>query len=235
MLLEHSFLSHVPESGANVPGYRSWLDTQDLGPAYAYLGRLLRFLQWQKRESGRTTGRWLLKAPFHLGYLGVLFDVFADVRVIQTHRDPLETIPSAASMYRALWELNCDGADPLEVGRQVEQRYAWALDRCLRAREELPRDRFLDVSYGAVQRAPVDSARRIYEWLGMPLEATAETGMEGYLRVNAREKRQPHVYELGEFGLDAGALEIRFEAYRRRFLDPPGVSAVGESTSEGLR
>ena len=26
MLIEHSFLSHVPESGANVPSYRAWLD-----------------------------------------------------------------------------------------------------------------------------------------------------------------------------------------------------------------
>ena len=53
-----AFLSHVPESGAHVPRYRSWIDGQDFAPAYAYLHRMLQFLQWQKRRRGadRRTG-----------------------------------------------------------------------------------------------------------------------------------------------------------------------------------
>jgi hypothetical protein len=99
MLMEHAFLSHVPESSANLPSYRAWLDRQDLRPAYALLQRLLRFLQWQKRRRGETAEHWVLKTPMHLGSLDLLLETFPGARVIQTHRDPLETIPSVASMY----------------------------------------------------------------------------------------------------------------------------------------
>ena len=102
MLMEHSFLSWVPESGANVPGYRAWLDAQDLRPAYTLLRRLLQFLQWQKRRRGERAGRWVLKAPMHLGFVDLLLETFPGAHVIQTHRDPLETLPSVASFYFAL-------------------------------------------------------------------------------------------------------------------------------------
>ncbi len=50
VFLADAFLSHVPEAGAHVPAYRSWIDGQDFAPAYAYLHRMLQFLQWQKRR-----------------------------------------------------------------------------------------------------------------------------------------------------------------------------------------
>ena len=50
VFLSDAFLSHVPESGAHLPDYRSWIDGQDFTPAYAYLHRMLQFLQWQKRQ-----------------------------------------------------------------------------------------------------------------------------------------------------------------------------------------
>ncbi len=50
VFLADAFLSHVPESGAHLPHYRSWLDAQDFTPAYDYLHRMLQFLQWQKRQ-----------------------------------------------------------------------------------------------------------------------------------------------------------------------------------------
>ena len=55
VFLSDAFLSHVPEAGAHLPAYRSWIDTQDFAPAYAYLHRMLQFLQWQK-QPGRRAG-----------------------------------------------------------------------------------------------------------------------------------------------------------------------------------
>jgi hypothetical protein len=218
MLLEHTFLSWVPESAADVPAYRAWLDQQDLVPAYRYLKRLLRFLQWQKRESGRGGGRWVLKAPFHLAYIDALFDVFPGARVIQTHRDPLQTIPSAASMYRSLWELNSETVDPLEVGRQVRQRFASALRRCMRSRERVAADRFLDVDYRAVQQDPLVQVQRIYAWLGRELSPAAEARMKSWLVDNARGKRAPHQYRLEEFGYTEEGLRQDFAEYRSRHI-----------------
>jgi hypothetical protein len=220
MLLEHSFMSHVPESGANLPSYRAWLDRQDLVPAYRYLRRLLQFVDWQKHEAGRRRGRWLLKAPFHLGYIDALLDVFPGARVLQTHRDPLETIPSAASMYRALWELNTDHVDAHEVGRQVCERYSWALERCMRSRERLPEGTFLDVAYRDVQADPLAQAGRVYEWLGMEESAEAVRAMEAWLADNRRDQRPPHRYTLEEFGYTPEGLAAEFSEYRKRHIEP---------------
>ena len=57
VFLSDVFLSHVPESGAHLPQYRSWLDDQDFTPAYDYLHRMLQFLQWQKRQRGELAKR----------------------------------------------------------------------------------------------------------------------------------------------------------------------------------
>ena len=59
VFLADAFLSHVPESGAHLPHYRSWLDEQDFTPAYDYLHRMLQFLQWQKRQRRAAASRAL--------------------------------------------------------------------------------------------------------------------------------------------------------------------------------
>ena len=217
LLLEHAFLSHVPESSGHVPSYRAYVDLQDLTPAYEYLKSQLQFLQWQKKKRGEAGERWVLKAPFHLGYIDVLFAVFPGARVIQTHRDPIETVASAASMYAALWELAADEVDRHEVGRQVEARYAWALERCLRSREKWP-EAFLDVGYRDVGRDPIGEIQRIYAFLGERLSASAETAMRRWLAQNAREDRPPHEYTLADFGLAREQIERDFAEYRERFI-----------------
>ncbi len=113
VFLADAFLSHVPESGANLPHYRSWLDTQDFAPAYAYLHRMLRFLQWQKRRRGGVTaGRWVLKSPAHLGYLDTLRAEFPDVHVVHMHRNPRTTVASGASLNATLHAMHADSVDP---------------------------------------------------------------------------------------------------------------------------
>ena len=220
MLLEHAFQSWLPESGAQVPSYSAWLDEQDLVQAYRYLARLLQFIQWQQTQSGRCVdaGRWILKSPFHLAYVDTLLDVFPGARVLQTHRDPLETIPSSASMYRALRALNSDSVDDHACGAQVRERFRWALERCMRSRDAREGDGFLDVDFRAVGREPIAEARRIYEWLEVPLGDEAESAMNLWLRENAREKRAAHAYSLEEFGFSESALAADFAEYRERYI-----------------
>jgi hypothetical protein len=219
MLMEHAFLSHVPESSANLPSYRAWLDRQDLRPAYALLHRLLRFLQWQKRRRGETAERWVLKTPMHLGSLDLLIETFPGARVIQTHRDPLETLPSVASMYYALWGLATEEPDALEVGRQCLDRYAGTQRRCLAARERLPADAFVDVRYRDVARDPIGVVRQIYETVDRPLTPAAEAAMAAWVKANPREYRPPHEYSMETFGLTREAIEREFAEYRARFIE----------------
>lgn len=223
LLCEHAFLSYVPESGVHVPGYRDWMQQQDLTPAYEYLARMLRLLQWQKRQRGDPGLRWVLKTPQHLGFLDVVCRVFPDARILQTHRDPLASLPSAASMYSTLWGLSSDDVDRKAVGRQVRDRLELDLERCFAFRSREPAPRFHDVWFEDMQRDALGALEGIYAWLETPMLASTRRGIEAWLARNARERRPPHRYSLEEFGLDEDDLIGRFAAYREGFiLSRPG-------------
>lgn len=217
LLLEHSFLSTVPESGANVPSYGRWLDAHDQRPAYAYLKKLLQLLQWQKKRAGQHAERWVLKTPHHLGFADLVLETFPGALIVQTHRDPLESIPSLASMITALWVLVAEKVDPKEVARQWSAKMAAALQRCLEVRDQHP-DRFLDVWFLDAAKDPVGQARRIYEVAGLSFTPEVEAAMRAFMATNPREGRPPHQYTLEEFGLDADGIARDFRAYRERFI-----------------
>jgi hypothetical protein len=217
MLCEHDFKSWVPESFMNVPSYIAWMADQDLRPTYAYLANMLRFLQWQKKESGREATRWVLKAPFHLGFGEILFETFPEARIIQTHRDPCETLPSIASMAYALWQLNRADVDPHLLGRQSFERWHGAIHDFMAVRDAMPPENFFDCDFRAVGRDPLAEIRRIYAWLDLPFESQSLGAMKNWLSANARDKRAAHEYSLETFGLPREDIESAFASYRQRF------------------
>ena len=140
VFLADAFLSHVPESGAHLPHYRSWLDEQDFSPAYDHLHRMLQFVGWQKRqtcpEGRRSLQRWVLKSPAHLGYLDLLRAQFSDLHIVHMHRDPRTTIASGASLNATLHAMHADTVDLHRVGAQWLQRMGWTNDRAMSIRDE---------------------------------------------------------------------------------------------------
>jgi hypothetical protein len=101
----------------------------------------------------------VLKAPAHLAALRELAAVYPDVGVIMMHREPLEVLPSEASLHVVLRRTFSHAVDPAEVGRQVTTLMADELGDGLRARDGacLPADRFFDVRYRELVRDPSPS------------------------------------------------------------------------------
>jgi hypothetical protein len=218
MLLEHSFLSHVPEAFANVPSYREWITHQDWTPAYDYLKTLLQSLQWQKRQRGEVRERWVLKSPGHLGYIDTLFDVFPRARVIQTHRDPVETVPSAASMNHALWAIYGKDDTANVAAAQWQERLAWGTLRCLESRERHPADRFADIDFRDALRDPIGEIERVYAVFGIERTPAARASMERWQSEHPRDDRPPHAYSLSEYGLSREGIEEAFARYRAKHI-----------------
>jgi hypothetical protein len=151
MLLEHAFQSSPPAGSMNVPSYLRWHLAQDGRAAYDEHARFLRFLQWQKRMRGEPVGPFVLKAPHHMVHLERLLERHPGATIIQTHRDPLETLPSLASMALELRRLTSDTVHPSECAD-----YALTTARCRsRAHRERAADgtggqRFVDVWFGDI-------------------------------------------------------------------------------------
>jgi Sulfotransferase family len=219
MLLEHSFFSHVPEAFANLPTYRTWITQQDWTPAYVYLKKQLQFLQWQKRQRGNVRERWILKTPGHLGYIDTLFKVFPGARAIFNHRDPVETVPSAASMNYAMWALYGDPSEAKIAAAQWQERLAWGTSRSLESRKRYAADRFVDIWFKDVMKDPIPQIERAYATFGIEMTPAARAGMQAWRDRNPRDKRPPHEYALSEYGLTREGICAAFAEYRKQFIE----------------
>jgi hypothetical protein len=218
VFLADAFLSHVPESGAHLPHYRSWLDEQDFSPAYAYLHRMLQFVQWQKRRRGLAGQRWVLKSPAHLGYLKQLRARFPDLHIVHMHRDPRTTIASGASLNATLHAMHADTVDLHRVGAQWLQRMGWTNDRAMTIRDGWPDDgdRVTDIGFDDAVADPIGQVARVYDAVGLPLTAEAEDAMRHWLKRRPREAARP-AYGLGTYGLRPEQVDHRFTLYNKRF------------------
>ncbi len=218
VFLADAFLSHVPESGAHLPHYRSWLDEQDFTPAYDYLHRMLQFLQWQKRRRGAAGRRWVLKSPAHLGYLDLLRARFPGLHLVHMHRDPRTTIASGASLNATLHAMHADTVDPYRVGAEWLQRMGWSNDRAMTVRDGWDSGCVTDIQFDDAVADPIGQVARVYEAIGEPLTDQAQQAMRHWLRVRPREASRPP-YRLAEYGLRPEQVDERFTLYNKRFRD----------------
>ena len=207
LLLDHAFLSTVPEATLRVPTYARWLEAQDATPAYEYLRLLLQVLSWQ-----RAGERWVLKTPHHLEFLDTLLAIFPGARIIQTHRDPAETMASFCSMVAHGRGVFSDAIDPIEIGQDWLRKVKRMTDRARAARERHPAHTFYDVAYPTLVADPLAEIRRIYAWLDRPLTHDATRAMDAKRRKNVQHKHGRHVYRLEDFGLDAATVRATLTA-----------------------
>src|SRR3546814_997969 len=115
--------------------------------------------------------RWLLKNPGHIEHLDLLFAVFPDARVIQTHRDPAKAVPSLVSL---LMNLNnvMEGDRPRQRAENLLQRevakWAHAVRKADKVREKHP-EQVLDVVHADFHARPMEVLEAIYRFIGMDI------------------------------------------------------------------
>lgn len=219
VFLGDAFLSHIPEASCDVPRYRSWVDTQDFAPAYRWLRRMLQLVQWQKRQRGEPVRPFVLKTPSHLGYLDTLLAEFPDAHLVHTHRDPVEVIPSGASLNTTLWRTNCDDVDPHRVGAQWLERMGWSCDRAMASRERIDPAQVTDVGFRDAVADPIGTAARVLAAVGLDAADESVAAMEAWLEQDRKRASLPvHRYSAEDFGLSAEQIHERFAVYRDRFL-----------------
>jgi hypothetical protein len=217
MLMEHSFLSAF-NGYADVPGYMAWLDAQDQRPAYVFLKRMLQFLQWQKRQRGIGGERWVLKAPHHLLRMDLLLEQFPGVRVIQTHRDPLVSIPSIASFIHTLWCIYSDRAEAGAAGRSWNELMRRALLHTMQVRDRSDGSQFFDVSFVDTVKRPMEVVARVYEFLGWSLPPEIAAAMRRWLSEDEKSHQGGHEYSAAQFGLSDEQIQRDFAGYIERHL-----------------
>lgn len=211
-LLAMDFTSVLFESSWHVPSYGAWYEQADRTPAYRFLKRSLKALQFLNRKD-----RWLLKTPEHLMNLPALAREFPDATFVQTHRDPVRITASLTVMIAYGSRMQQRGADPREIARYWAARTEDFLRASVRDRDALPSDRVIDVHFDDFMEDMKGTAKRILEHAGHPYGTATDRAIDRFLAENPKGKHGVVDYRLEDLGIDPEERHEALAFYRERF------------------
>jgi len=122
-LMADSFCSPLFHNQFRVPAYQDWMDHADAGPAYAFHCRQLQHFQWHCPGE-----RWVLKTGGHMWGLEYLLKVYPDARIVFTHRDPVKSMTSYASLTTLVRSMSSLQVDGQEIARDWTPRLLHAVN-----------------------------------------------------------------------------------------------------------
>lgn len=205
-LLRQSVHSVSYESLAHVPSYTRWLNKQDWTPSYRRHRRNLQLIGLN--DIGK---RWVLKNPSHLFSLDAILAVYPDALIVQCHRPPETLLASMCSLAEHStegWSNTFVGA---QIGHDVLETWALAIERFDTARASHNPQQFCDVDYFDFIADPVATASQVYRHFDIPLTDEAVSAMK---RAHAEGKEGPgapkHRYSLTDYGLTPEQVKTRF-------------------------
>jgi hypothetical protein len=199
-----------------VQPFCSWYLYADQRPAFEVHRKWLQHFQWRNPRE-----RWLLKYPNYGFTIAPFFETYPDAVMVQTHRDPRETISSISSLIGTLREIAFEAQDPFALGVEMVHYGRIIMSRPLAYRQANPSARVVDVSYAELVRAPLATVERLYRTLGIDMSDEAHRRMSQFIADNPQGKHGAHHHNLDQYGLSEGLLREQlaeyYEAYGAMF------------------
>jgi hypothetical protein len=214
MLLWHGFRSNLWACSWSAATYDAWWQSESEADAYRYYARCLQLI-----GSNDTDKRWLLKNPGHIDNLDLLFAVFPDARVIQTHRDPAKAVPSLVSLlmmrHPLMEEGRADQRAAIMLRREVA-KWAQAVRKADRVRERHP-GQVLDVVHAEFHAAPMAVLERIYAFIGMDIPDETRAAMARRIAEKPELALGAHRYDIADYGMTEEEARAPFGDYVERY------------------
>lgn len=207
--MAYDFKSQLFQAMVRVPSYVRWLNNEaDATPAYAYVKRVLKLLQWRCPPK-----RWRLKNPSHMLFIDALDATFPDARYWMTHRDVASVLPSVIDLYS---ELSRPYTSSLDVDWIREMNLDWTelgLHRVMQFRNGGADGRFFDVDFREMQSAPLAVMERLYAFLVEDFSDPARSRMAAWIEQSAKEREPKQEVDLVALGVNPDAVRKQFAFY----------------------
>jgi Sulfotransferase family len=218
-LLDRTFLSTTYDSMMPIHDYGYWQADQDHEPAYRDLELCMKAIQFQRAQRGLVPRPWVFKTPHHvLGGIGGLLKVWPEVKLVMTHRNVAQVLPSYCSMCASLSISTSASYAREHEGAHWTRRFRTGLERFDALRETLPPGKVIDVRYDDTVRDPLGVARRVMTALGLGTDVADEAAFAASTAENARENRPRHKYSAEQFGLNSEQIARDFAFYHKQYL-----------------
>ena len=219
VLLDRTFLSTTYDSMMPIHGYGHWQAEQDHEPAIRDLYRFLQVIQHQRVARGEVRRPWVFKTPHYvMGALAGLLKVWPDVKLVMTHRDVGDVLPSYCSMCASLSVNSSTSYRKEAQGAHWTRRFRDGLNRLEAIRATLPAGQVIDVAYRDTVTDPQGTGEKILAALGYAPDADDRQAMQQAIAANAREARPKHKYSAADFGLTPEGIAQDFADYHIKYL-----------------
>ncbi|MFV0277387.1 MAG: sulfotransferase family protein [Parahaliea sp.] len=210
LVTEQSFWACAMASMATAPNYSEWCATADASYAYQYFKRVLCLI------AGADSRPWVLKCPIHIWGLDSLLRVFPGARIVFTHRDPLTSISSTASMVYELRKIRQENVTPIQVGQEILTNWGRVLDKSEQVRRACPNARIIDITVDEIRLQPMQTIDRIYAYFGLELPASSRANIAAFCESDPTAGHSAHSYTPEDFGLSQGAVIEAIGSYWER-------------------
>jgi hypothetical protein len=196
-----------------VPHYREWMLSQREFTLFRTHRRILQQLQWKGPR-----GRWTLKSPQHPLNLEALLDAYPGAMLVQTHRDPVTSMSSLASLITVARRPLYPDVDPQEVGAEIIDTWTTILERGMAAREAPAVDAaIVDLGYRDLVADPLGAVEQIYERFGLVMSSLHRERIKEFQAAGAGNGHGSHQYSADQFGIERSDLLKRMPTYADRF------------------
>lgn len=213
MLLRHSFVSNLWSCGWSAPTYDAWWQATSEAPAYGYFKSCVQLI------GANDDRRWLLKNPGHIENLDLLFAVFPDAKVIQTHRDPARAVPSLVSLLMQMHPLMEEGRakerGAIMLRREVA-KWSNAVRKADAVRECHP-GKVIDVVHGEFHREPMAVLERIYRFIDMDIPDDTREAFAQRIADKPELAHGAHRYNITDYGMTTEQAREPFGDYIERY------------------
>ncbi len=211
-ILGQSFCSNMYPSQFDIPAYDSWYRSTDDTFSYSYLADVLRLIG--AHEPNR---RWLIKNPTDTFSMRQLLNVFPDAMIVQTHRDPLQSVPSVCNLLAGAHRVfRGDQTDMAKVYAREQEMWALALEKAEAVKATVP-GQVIDIQFKEFVRDQMAAVAQIYDHFGLTLSAEAEGAMRQWLADHPRRSTTMHRFTPEDFGGSTASLLERYKAYREQY------------------
>ncbi|MBU6206884.1 MAG: sulfotransferase [Alphaproteobacteria bacterium] len=215
MLLRQQFVSNILSCMFSSASYDAWWQSTSEETAYRYYRKCVALIGSSAPEK-----RWLLKNPGHIENLDLLFAVFPDAKVIQTHRDPAKAIPSLVSLLMQLAAVMEDPArrslrGKIMLSREVA-KWSNAVRRCQNVRET-HHGQVLDIVHADFHANPLQVVERIYDFIGWDIPDDTRAALARRIAEQPERAHGVHRYSIADYGMTEDEARAPFADYIARF------------------
>lgn len=205
-----------------VPSYQDWVDHEaDYEKVYEFHESQLQHLGWKVMRD-----RWVLKTGAHMWGLEHLLARYPDARIVFTHRDPVKSMTSYASLTSLVRSMGSDEVDPIEIADDWTARIKTMLERSIQVRDgkNHPQAQFFEMHFQDFVADQFGVVEKIYDAFGLPLTGQAADRMKVFIADNPKGKHGIHRYSPEEYGVDPVRIRESFGPYMERFgLEPESL------------